>query len=636
MQVALICMPTSPIEKPSIGVSILKESLRIVDIECKVFYGNLSFAKLLGTYDYQRLCNISTELNVVEWLFYNAAFPHSDLGDKAFLARIEKSHRINADWLLGLRRYVTPFIKQMAEDILVAKPQAVGCSTMFCQNCSSIALLREIKQRSPSTKTFMGGANVEGNMGLTMHKKLDFIDYVFLGEGDETLPEAMVEIIDSGQLSPRKFILTPDDREVGYVDCDLKSARVKDMTKVRAPDYHDYFQQLHDLELDKLVSPCIMMETSRGCWWGDRRPCTFCSLNGTSNRYRTKDMEKISYELEYQTLEYGITNYHLVDNVIGKEQLNNFIPYLIENKNNFNLLYEVKPILNKRTIEDLVKAGVHWVQAGIENLNDHVLSILNKGSTSLQNIGFLRNALNAGLGVLWNYMTDIPMTTQKDIDEVVRIIPLLSHLQPPYFAPLRYDRFSDYYNRQSHYKLNLIPYWTYKHVYPFNEEELMDFAFFFENTKQLDAVDHSQLINAIYNWSIIYYEGYFKRDTVETTPVLDYYYDEDKLIIEDTRPCRTKEKHILEGKCKTLYENCAIPCTLIKLKELMIKVDGNSVDIEKELERLVKHGLLIHRDNKYLSLAVSKYRKPLPHSSAFPGGKVSYEQSNDYFSLFKQ
>ena len=30
------------------------------------------------------------------------------------------------------------------------------------------------------------------------------------------------------------------------------------------------------------MSPTLLIETSRGCWWGERNHCTFCGLNGSS------------------------------------------------------------------------------------------------------------------------------------------------------------------------------------------------------------------------------------------------------------------------------------------------------------------------------------------------------------------
>ena len=57
------------------------------------------------------------------------------------------------------------------------------------------------------------------------------------------------------------------------------------------PDYtafrsaFDNYRSLADCD----DNPTLFLETSRGCWWGQRMHCTFCGLNGSGMVYRSAE-----------------------------------------------------------------------------------------------------------------------------------------------------------------------------------------------------------------------------------------------------------------------------------------------------------------------------------------------------------
>ena len=40
----------------------------------------------------------------------------------------------------------------------------------------------------------------------------------------------------------------------------------------------------------------LYLEGSRGCWWGQKHPCSFCGLNGRKNVYRYKSAGRLYEE----------------------------------------------------------------------------------------------------------------------------------------------------------------------------------------------------------------------------------------------------------------------------------------------------------------------------------------------------
>jgi magnesium-protoporphyrin IX monomethyl ester (oxidative) cyclase len=62
----------------------------------------------------------------------------------------------------------------------------------------------------------------------------------------------------------------------------------QDLDGLPYPTFDDYFAQLRTTSFAKRVLPALVMETSRGCWWGAKHHCTFCGLNAEGMAFRSK------------------------------------------------------------------------------------------------------------------------------------------------------------------------------------------------------------------------------------------------------------------------------------------------------------------------------------------------------------
>lgn len=64
------------------------------------------------------------------------------------------------------------------------------------------------------------------------------------------------------------------------------------MDAVPVPSYFEFFERLAGTKhLQHVIEPQIPVETSRGCWWGEKHHCTFCGLNGLSMTSRNRSPE---------------------------------------------------------------------------------------------------------------------------------------------------------------------------------------------------------------------------------------------------------------------------------------------------------------------------------------------------------
>jgi radical SAM superfamily enzyme YgiQ (UPF0313 family) len=91
----------------------------------------------------------------------------------------------------------------------------------------------------------------------------------------------------------------------------------------------------------------------------------------------------------------------------------------------------VKVNLTQEQIRTLAEAGVHHIQPGIESMSTHVLKLMDKGATALQNVRFLKWAEAYGMAVTWNVLLGFPGEQPEDYERQLAIIRLIPHLPAP-------------------------------------------------------------------------------------------------------------------------------------------------------------------------------------------------------------
>src|SRR5262249_26047202 len=140
---------------------------------------------------------------------------------------------------------------------------------------------------------------------------------------------------------------------------------------------------------------------------------------------------------------------------------------LLETPSNMDIFYEVKADLSEDDFVVLQKSRVKLIQPGIESLATSTLKLIKKGTTSFQNINFLKMSVLYGIKPTWNLLIGFPGEGAEVYQRYLEVIPLLVHLEPPSGVyPVRFDRFSPYYNQARSYGLDLHPMEFYSFIYP--------------------------------------------------------------------------------------------------------------------------------------------------------------------------
>jgi ribosomal peptide maturation radical SAM protein 1 len=600
-RVALVNMPFAGANRPSIQCGLLKAGLRREGHEVDVHYLNLELAVELGEKVYRTLADLRWDHLLGEWLFSAAAFgPRDD--EEAYrqahpsLEETCKQLERSFEDLCRLRNEIFPeLIERWATTIDWSAYGIVGFTSTFEQNVSSLALARRIKERHPDVVIVFGGANYDGEMGPEYVRAFPWIDYAVVGEGDDALPALVARIA-------RKESALSVPGVAGRVDGAVKNGAapiIRDLDGLPDPDYDEFFSTLARLGRERVLGqdlPLLLFESARGCWWGQKHHCTFCGLNALGMAYRSKSPGRVHAELRRQSARYQIVNFEAVDNILDMRYLEELCRPLIEDRVDYSIFYEVKANLKRPQLYTLSRAGVRILQPGIESLSTHVLKLMRKGTTMLQNVRLMKWAHYYGIKVAWNLLTGFPGETVEDYEQQARLMPLLVHLPPPTGGgSIWMERFSPYFTDESFPVSDVEPWVAYRYVYP-EELDVHKIAYFFTYTMG-DIVPSESLKDVQLGL-----EAWQKRWLEPKRPMLVYQRAPDWIQVVDQRDSENPAAHAFHGLEAAVYELCGDIERTPKKVAAALEVETERV--EESMRRFCDLGLMIDEDGRYLSLAL--------------------------------
>ncbi|WP_437664947.1 RiPP maturation radical SAM C-methyltransferase [Sorangium sp. So ce1182] len=645
--VCLVSMPYPVLHAPSVALGLLSAGLRKAGLPVTTLYPCLWFAEDVGLDVYTAIADSKQEFLIGEWTFAGAAFPGADPDLDGYLDRVLsaavsrgllRKSRYGADpraALLKAREAATPFVERVAARVLELRPAIVGCTSTFAQHCASLALLRRVREMAPEVVTVLGGANCEGDMGVATKRCFPWVDLVVSGEADLLFPALCGRLLDQGREAlgrglPHGAIGGEPARSL--VSPEAPRAVVDVMDETPVPDFDDYIAALRASPLERFISPALSLETSRGCWWGKKHHCTFCGLNGGSMAFRSKSADRVVSELAHLSSRYNIRKFNVVDNILDLSYIESVLPRVSERP--YNLFFETKVNLKRPQIERLAAAGVRRLQPGIESMHDEVLRLIDKGTTALQNVQFLRWSREIGVFVTWNFLWDIPGERDAWYGEMADWLPWVVHLQPPGVDRIQFHRFSPYHQRSGDFGLSLEPFPSYRDIYPTVPlGDLGKLAYYFHDTgrrpakEELEARPHlKRLLRTLAAWNMAWGQGGFRK--TREAPVLRMDDEGDRVVLVDTRPCAAASEHVLEGLACRVYR----ACDAIQTFEGLLHGLGSGgqprppeEDVRAVLEDLEARRVLLRLNGKLLGLALRAVSRIPDAREEFPGGHLDIE-----------
>lgn len=605
-KVLLISMPYGPLERPALGLSLLKPALAAAGIECDVRYLNFTFADLLGLERYKWISgDLPYTAFAGDWTFTHLLYGERPAAEKRYLEQILRRTWCRSEedirGVMDVRSLATHFLEHSLAAVPWGDYAVVGFTSTFEQNIASLAMARRVKRLSPGTAIVFGGANWEGEMGLELHRRFRFVDYVCSGESEKSFPRLVEQIFQGGSAADIPGIVYRADGEsVSTGPPEL----IREMDQMPVPDFTDYFRALSSSGAGSSVVPTLLFETSRGCWWGAKHHCTFCGLNGQSMAFRSKSAPRALAELEYLLDTWGIELVEAVDNILDMRYFRDLLPALAARKRSAQIFYEVKANLTRKHVELLRDAGVNRIQPGIESISDHVLKLMRKGTTALRNIQLLKWCKEYNILADWNLLYGFPGETADDYRAIMDLLPAIRFLGAPVaWGPVRMDRFSPYFNTPREFGMrNLSAMAPYQYLYPFPDESLSQIAYYFdyEYDPEIDPTGCAE--------EVVKYLEAWKNNPEMGSLCYDISAD-GALVLFDSRSDASVPELRLSGLERAAYECCdeqqSLSAVMRYLRSAFPEAEFGEAQVRGFLDSLVANRLMVTDGTYYLSLAVA-------------------------------
>ena len=606
--VLLISMPFGALERPALSLGLLQAHCSRLNIPCQTRYMPFDFAERVGLDNYLWLCSEDVPYTAFagDWLFTEGLYGRRPYADAAYIDEILLRTWHFSDSMLArllcMREQVEPFLVHCLQSVQWSDYTLVGFTSVFQQNIASLALAARVKQKYPNITIAFGGANWEDVMGAALQEQFPFVDLAFSGEADESFPE----VLDARQrgigVQGIPGVSTSSSHGLAAL---APARRVHDLDQVPVPDFDAFFEQKRASPAIAGLSTTLLMETARGCWWGERSHCTFCGLNGATMSFRSKTPERVIAEIRLLRERYGVTSFSAVDDILDMHYFHSVLPILSEADLGIEFFWEVKANLDQGQVRQLRDAGIRLIQPGIESLSDHVLKLMRKGTTAFRNIELMKWCSEYGVKPFWNFLYGFPGETVADYTETMTLIHAIWHLEPPTgHGPIRMDRFSPYHSDPAGFgMLNVRPMAPFTYLYPFERRKLMEIAYYFDFDYvdgRTDDVYAREAVDLVRDWM-----ADTARGMLEIRQELDgtlYIIDTRRELMEEPR------RAILRDWKAAVYLACDRAQSLRNLIQLpeVQHAGVSEEELRTFLNRCVHYQLMVHNERSWLGVAVHK------------------------------
>lgn len=567
--ILFIIPPFGSIEDIPLGPHILHSLAIKKHVKADILYLNMILASIIGIENYQSIHSSPESEMLGERLFTRSAY--------GFLPPNISTNTSQLD----IENLCHNFIEYAIKVISNLDYKIIGCTvSMQRQTNCAMALLKGIKELSHDKITIMGGDNCKKEMAHGMLSLSQFVgnvtDYVFQGESEISFIEFLNNYLDD-KLPPPNTVI--NEKPLKCID------------SIPPIDYSLFLKQYnHFLGNGCLNKMRLWYETSRGCRWAIQSHCRFCNELPVS--YRKKSPSKIIDEIKLliktsQKEDNGLfKRLYMTDIDLPPSYFNELLPLLRQIKETDPsfppIAYQTRLPLELSTLITLKKAGIDLILPGIETFSTSLLQCMNKGTTASENILLLRNLASVGIYPYWYLIWGFPGDKISDYEEVLRILPLISHLSPPRrFAQMELMRFSPYLAKPEDYRIhNIKPATSLFDIFP-PQVDINKLGIYYSGEFPSESKENSSIIKEI---ELIVEEWKKKSGhcILSMTPLMGAF------IITDTRISNDKPKiHALD------YE---------KASEIMISHPKSYYVQSKNLNWAVNENLGIVVDEMYIPI----------------------------------
>jgi hypothetical protein len=355
-------------------------------------------------------------IELIKILVYKNFYQHIDT------SKVEALNQILTEFYIQLENY---FIEMLEKE----RPDVLGLSVYKATLPASLFVFKLTRAKYPRIATIMGGsifadhlAPGTPNFELTLEKTRDYLDKIFIGQGELLMLKYL-----RGELEQSQRVYTLEDI----------AGKVLDFASMDIPDYSDYNVGNHHIF-------CLGATGSISC----KYQCSFCNEMKFFGKYRKKDPAQTAREMIQLYQKYKYQLFFMTDSMLNPV-VADLARELIES--GVSLYYDSYFRVEKDSgdNEDALlwrRGGFYRARIGVESGSQHVLDLIGKGITPGQIKATVSSLAYAGIKTTTYWVIGHPGETEEDF---LQTLDLLSQLRNDIWqaecAPFDY-----YYSGQTH------------------------------------------------------------------------------------------------------------------------------------------------------------------------------------------
>lgn len=340
-----------------------------------------------------------------------AANPILPLG-LAYLAAALVERKIAVEVIDAWVEEMTP--DQLGQAIARSNPDLVGVSIMSPTYAAGMRVVDLVKS-SCSAMVCVGGPHPSALPEQCLEDNPN-IDFVIVGEAEQTLPDLVDALSKGGDTSAVKGIVF---REGECIVATGQPDIIEDLDRLPFPA-----RNLFPLEKYKThppygkKNPYMTLITSRGCPFG----CTYCSKSVFGNRYRTMSPSRVIDDIRHIISAYGVREIHFYDDdfTIDMERAGEICDLLISEKINISWSCTTRvDLINENLLRKMKRAGCWLVSYGVETSDPEILKKIRKGYTIEQVRQAFELTKKIGIRTVAFFMVGLPGESEESLQRTI-------------------------------------------------------------------------------------------------------------------------------------------------------------------------------------------------------------------------
>jgi radical SAM superfamily enzyme YgiQ (UPF0313 family) len=303
---------------------------------------------------------------------------------------------------ININEYDGDYInREFAKKVTIA--DVILCGGLSGHYKSICTIIREAKKIKPEIIAIVGGGVISAQPELT---SIIGADIGVMGEGEQAITEVF-RMIENGEKIPKGNVISCKE----YVDMD--TLPLPDYESLIRPTWLSKQRPTSTNYSYLFDNPRILpIVTTRGCPFN----CTFC-FSPLGRTYRERSIPKVLEDVEYLRSKFNINILNVYDEVMAlkKDRLTQFCAGI--KKFNLKWVTEFRLSLVDRDLVRMLKdVGCYIINVGIENVNEEILTSMNKGTNLKMIEEVLSICYEEKMGVCGNVLMFDAAETLKTVD----------------------------------------------------------------------------------------------------------------------------------------------------------------------------------------------------------------------------